>query len=94
MTGYERTVPMQADGWPRGISEETKKKLTEAAEVLLKRWQPHGGAELHQYVQDMKYLVPREVWEPPVLWDWQFATVERALRAAGAIPVWRMERDR
>jgi hypothetical protein len=38
----------------------------------------------------VKNVVPRAVWDPPVVLDYQYATVDRALRAAGAVTVWRL----
>lgn len=77
----------QEDGWPIGVTAEQK-------------------AELVGLVRDFLRLVNKPVllwvvaehcgsqWSARgVVLDWRYACVERALRAAGAEEVWRLELD-
>lgn len=49
-----------------------------------------SGVELWVIVEYVKNHVPRNVWDRPVVLDYQYATVERAVRATGAQHVWQL----
>jgi hypothetical protein len=81
-------VRTDSTGWPVGTSTEAMAAITQAVLDFLKK-RPEG-AELWVIVDYVKNHVPLTVWDRPVVLDYQYATVDRALRAAGAIPVWRL----
>ena len=81
-------VRTDSTGWPVGTSTEAMAAITQAVLDFLKK-RPEG-AELWVIVDYVKNHVPLAVWNRPVVLDYQYATVDRALRAAGAIPVWRL----
>lgn len=81
-------VRTDSTGWPVGTSTEAMIALTEAARNFLVK--NPGGAELWVIVGYVKNVVPRSVWDPPVVLDYQYATVDRAVRAAGAVSVWKL----
>lgn len=72
----------QWDGWPEGITEDEKIRITDAVRLFL--------------VEDQRSLSTSEIarrlglrirWSTPLL-DVQDAAVERAARAVGAVQVW------
>lgn len=81
-------VRTDSTGWPIGTSTEAMTAVTKAVLDFLKK-RPEG-AETWVIVDYVKNVVPRAVWDPPVVLDYQYATVDRALRAAGAVTVWRL----
>lgn len=81
-------VRTDSTGWPVGTSTEAMTAVTKAVLDFLKK-HPEG-AEMWVIVGYVKNVVPKAVWDPPVVLDYQYATVDRALRAAGAVTVWRL----
>lgn len=81
-------VRTDSTGWPVGTSTEAKAALTSAVLGFLKK-RPEG-AELWVIMGYVKNNVSRTVWDPPVVLDYQYATVDRALREAGAVTVWKL----
>lgn len=81
-------VLTDSTGWPVGTSTEAMRAITQAVLDFLKK-RPEG-AEMWVIADYVKNVVPRAVWDPPVVLDYQYATVDRALCAAGAVTVWRL----
>jgi hypothetical protein len=72
----------QRDDYPEGVSEEAKAALESAVKACLKTCP--RGAELwiiHRYCCDN---LSEQQWSRGCILDWQFACVERALRAVSA----------
>lgn len=81
----------QRDGWPVGVSAEAKVALIKEVKDLLSR-NPYG-LELWVIVKAVQSTVPISVWPRSPLLDYQYATIVRAVRGAGALNVWRLKKD-
>lgn len=88
MSTIRSGVEYQGDGWPVGTSEATKTAITRAVKEILRYRGPMPTSTLLQIVKtESKGWDTR--WEPGPLLDYQFATIERACRAADCEQVWR-----
>lgn len=85
-----RDVREQIDGWPVGVSDEEKAKITEAVRAYMTEMQPHmpEGRTLSALYDGFRFKHPNVI--PGALMDWRFAVFTRALRAVGMVQVWRM----
>lgn len=82
--------PRQNDGWPQGITTEGRAWVVEKMKVLL---------DSHRFLTlDTARIILFEATDRPddfkgkTLYDYQFATADRALRAADGAQVWVPER--
>lgn len=85
---YLSYTDRQVDGWPNGISEESKKWATQRVENLFAL---HGQIDL-DFVQSVLFEDsdrPND-FRDKALWDFRFATADRALRTVGR-QVWILE---
>lgn len=82
------SVETQRDGWPVGVDDETKELLVKTIKELLTRHPK--GLELWVIHSAVKSKLSFREWNRSPLLDHQFATIERAVRQAGALNVWRL----
>lgn len=86
--GYLAYTDRQVDGWPNGISSDSKKWAVERVKNLFAL---HGRLDL-DFVQTVLFEDSDrpEDFHNKALWDFRFATADRALRAV-ARQVWVLE---
>ena len=79
-------MEVQIDGWPLGVTDEQKASFTELARKMLTELpKPVESWILLSHFkarQEKEVALTGFVWSP--MWDWQYALLDRACRAAGA----------
>lgn len=77
-------MEVQTDGWPVGVNtHEEKELIANAARKVLSSGRTFENWILLERVKSItEKTLPGFKWSP--LWDWQYAVLHRACRAAGA----------